>query len=346
MSIRGYQPGDETSLRRLFGEVFQKEVSKEYWDWKYKQNPHYTKPWCFVYEHKGKIIGHVGLWVFDAYVCGEKSRIASRIDTMVSPEARGKGVYKQLNIAVFKAAEQEGIDYLFGFPASEARQGLLKHTPALHIGDVRKYRKLNHPVSLLSCFHPKLRHVSKVSKLGNRVFKQRKQRSPSYHFSIEEVFHCNSSFDVLAENQKTLSPIMVKRDSSFLNWRYFQHPDKRYRIFVIRKNSRLKGYVVVRESLVPYKNGIAKMGYLVDWLSEDNEETCTELFLLAKQKLSHCDLIQTWGNAANETSQKSLGKIGMKPKDSVPLLIHVLQEDVKKPEMADWWLTQGDTDSF
>src|SRR5690554_6031271 len=97
MGVRFYQPGDEEQINRLFTKVFQKERSLEEWKWKFVDKPGEMNPWILVFEENNQILGHISLWVNEAYINGQPQKIGVRIDTMVDPDARGKGIYRQLN---------------------------------------------------------------------------------------------------------------------------------------------------------------------------------------------------------------------------------------------------------
>ncbi|MFQ3545412.1 GNAT family N-acetyltransferase [Halobacillus rhizosphaerae] len=346
MSVRFYLPGDEGKIRKLFKEVFRKNFSAEHWNWKYQSAPNRFNPFCVIYEDQGEILGHAALWVVDAYINGVSSKIGFRVDTMVSPKARGKGVYKQLITKMMEKAQEEGIEYLYGFPASGAKAGLIKHTNAQELGDALKFRLILRPFSLLSCFHPKLSHVSRLHNIGNKLGRIRKNADEPAPFTVEEVERCDSRFDKLSEHNRKLSHVVVKRDSNYLNWRYVNHPERTYRIIALSDGECLKGYVIIRKAVVPYKEGTVNMGFILDWLAV-KENIYPHLFKTAVEFLSDCDIIQTWGNLTNQVSIAALHSTGFKAgKEAATLVIQNPLLTSKFHRKKDWWITLGDTDTF
>ena len=73
--------------------------------------------------------------------------------------------------------------------------------------------------------------------------------SSNKNIVIKEIKEFDSSFDKLWEKTSPYFPIIIKRDSKTLNWRFVRQPYWKYRIFKAetRNSGELKGYVILRE---------------------------------------------------------------------------------------------------
>ncbi|WP_337017439.1 GNAT family N-acetyltransferase [Oceanobacillus massiliensis] len=347
MAIRFYQPGDELKISELFQKVFHKEQSEKVWEWKYLKNPTESNPWVLVYEEDGHILGHISLWVHTAFVNGETSKIASRVDTMVDPDARGKGIYKKLNQRMLMEAKKSNIIYLYGFPAPKAKELLLRFTDGHYIADISRYMKILNPSKVISSRIPFFPTVPAMDKAYLKWMLKKVEPESLNGLVMSEVDYCDEDFDQLAERLNQITPVIVKRDSDYLNWRYINHPVNNYTILAARLNDKLVGFIVVKMEKRNLSNGrILEIGYIIDYIGE-SEDVLIGLGKYAMQYLKNTDMIQAW-SLSNHKSDKLLKQLGFKVKDKpMPLVVHQVGEnttDYRKE--SDWWLLQGDVDSF
>ncbi|WP_106496122.1 GNAT family N-acetyltransferase [Lentibacillus sp. Marseille-P4043] len=348
MAIRYYKTGDEGQIQELFKKVFNKERTLEHWEWKYIKNPQSLNPFILVYEEDQKIIGHIALWVANAYMEGKATKVALRVDTMVDPEARGKGIYRKLNEAMLAEAKESGISLLYGFPAPKAKELLLNTTNANYVEDISRYMLILDPGAIAANMYSFLSPIKSVGRVFKRL-KQRKLKKTSLPvgWKVEAVEHCDQRFDQLAEKVKTIKPIMLKRDADYLNWRYLNHPENNYTILALTNNDELQGYVTVNKRKRDFKNGQAMIGFIIDYLAVEDKAVWEILLYSALTELQDVDMIQAWGFPGN-IGTESLLHFGFKEKDKpMPLIVHELENNRNRyKNNHDWWLTQGDVDSF
>ncbi|RYG71927.1 GNAT family N-acetyltransferase [Lentibacillus lipolyticus] len=346
MTVRIYQTGDEQQIQELYEKVFHKKRAQAAWEWKFNKHPNERNPFILVYEDNGKLLGHIALWVADAYINGSTEKIALRVDTMVDPDARGRGIYRQLNDAMLTAAKEQGVHLLYGFPAERAKDLLLRTTNAVHAGNIARHRMMLDPAALAAAAFPLLSPAKPLGKL----YKRWKLRHGQGDFlpegwTFEEKSTCDAQFDELAEALKTMKPVMLKRDASYLEWRYIQHPEHHYRLFALSQHEQLQGYVVLKTETVPFKKGQAVMGTIVDYLAYDDPSVWDLLIKGALANLHDADVIQLWG-LPDTTAASAFARMGLKEKDRpMPLVVHDLGARAGAHH-SDWWITQGDVDSF
>ncbi|MBM7571338.1 GNAT family N-acetyltransferase [Aquibacillus albus] len=342
MGIRLYKQGDEQQIQQLFEKVFKKQRSIAHWKWKFEGTPSLI----LVFEEKNEILGHISLWLFEGYIGGEEKKLGVRVDTMVDPDARGKGIYKQLNEAMIEHANEAGISILHGFPAEKAKALLQKYTDGKHIADISRFYIVLKPWKIAASIHK----IAKPLQFFDGLYQAKKLRKVRPNFpegiKVEAVQHCDERFDELAEKTKNLKKVMVKRDAAYLNWRYFNHPDNEYSMFAINKNGMLQGYVVIKKETMQKKNGELTLGFIVDWLAIDDRTNWEYLMQTALTYLEDTDLIQTWSFTDNQFVPAMLS-FGLKERDRpMPFVVHDLADNPGTLDVDNWWLTQGDIDSF
>ncbi|MFZ0475150.1 MAG: GNAT family N-acetyltransferase [Halobacillus sp.] len=340
MNVRQYHPKDLNQVQSLFQKTFKQERSYELWDWKFKQNPKSDSPFILVWEENDTIQGHISLWVTEAYLSGEKSTIGLRVDTMVDPEARGKGIYKQLNEALLREASDAGIDYLYGFPAPKARELFIRYTDAVHLTDMPRWMYVQRPVSVLASKFAPLKLLKPLDLAYAKWKNPYKPTSSSLHW--KNILECGPEFDDLARETRHIAPALVVRDAAYLNWRYLSHPENEYEIHAVYHEEVLQGYVVTK---ITTSSGF-KNGLIVDMLANE-EEIWEALLQKSFDVLKQTDVIQTWA-LAHTPLAAHLKNNGFTHKDSpMPLVGKEINESLRfLNQSSKWYITPGDVDSY
>ncbi|MGM8215061.1 GNAT family N-acetyltransferase [Bacillaceae bacterium W0354] len=341
--IRFYQKGDEASLNALFYDVFNKKRSEAAFAWKFINHPNENNPWILVYEEDGRILGSIALWVKDAFIHGEKKLIALRCDTMVHPDARGKGVYGALNEKMIEEAEKQGITYLYGFPSKMAKDRLIKKTGGKHLEDISRFTMIFRPFNILSKQIPVTKIMKPLDEWRTKRKLNRVQKVLDHEkYKTEPLEKFDSSVNELVEKTKDMRPVMIRRTEKYLNWRYFEHPDKTYKVFAIREDEHLLGYIVINQE--ESKN---KVGSIIDALAIDDDDIWQILVRRAVVELGQCDFIQSWAIPGTQLA-KILQQVGFFEKDKpMPLVGNLIDqafEDIH--DYKAFYITQGDVDSF
>src|SRR5699024_6603563 len=150
----------------------------------------------------------------------EIQKIGLRIDTMVDPEARGKGIYKQLIESQLEYAQERNITLLYGFPDEKAKELFMRYAEANHMEDVSRFALLLTPFTTAAKRNPFFKLFTKFDNL----FVRRRLKKIEVNEAIEEVNWCDERFDALQEKTKENAKVKVARHKEYLNWRYFEHP--------------------------------------------------------------------------------------------------------------------------
>lgn len=231
-SIVPYAAGDEEKIVPTFNEIFGVGRSLEHWHWKFRDNPYGSYKISEVFSVEGNLLAHYAGYPVPFYcdVDGAPERFLSfQIgDTMTRPEVRriGRGKTGLLSRTAqhFYAKYCEGIvPFTYGF-----NTGTIKKLGERFLGyqyiDPVPYRIKNTKAS-------PFRRAS----FFERIFSE---------YSVRIVDSFDDTFDRLFEKSASSYHFLVRRESSYLTWRYRDCPDKDYMIVSVRTRGRLVGWSV------------------------------------------------------------------------------------------------------
>lgn len=206
MEILEYKEGDKNKILELFNISFNKEMSSEYWDWRFKQNPFFQQPLIYLMWDKNKLIGHYAVSPVEMIIDGEKKLTALSMTTMTHPEYAGKGIFSKLASSLYKdLANKYKFDMVWGFPNLNSHYGFIKN---LGWNDITL-------IPMLSL------HL-KNHKLNN----------------LDIIYDVKKNFDKYHSDlliSKTDNKVKINKTKEYLNWRYSSNPDFDYKIIEINQ---------------------------------------------------------------------------------------------------------------
>jgi len=89
MVIKKYVQGDETSILKLFQLVFKKEMTQEFWEWRFKNNPFTEDVFIYLMWDGSNLIGHYAVSPVELKIKGEIIKTALSMTTMTHPDYGG-----------------------------------------------------------------------------------------------------------------------------------------------------------------------------------------------------------------------------------------------------------------
>ncbi|MFN0207931.1 MAG: hypothetical protein ACKVS6_16610 [Planctomycetota bacterium] len=233
IELRHFQPGDEQPLLECMHRVFGAGTPEgrprtlDRWKWQFEQNPVPGGKELVLLAvdnaaNPTKVVGHFGGVPIRMFDRGESKIAILAVDQMVDPAyrrgLRRPGLFGNLGLEWFEKHQKPGTnDLVFGFPN-------LAH---FRIGSaVLRYEVVRTQAVL---------YREPLSPLA-----------PGGGIEVKEVFVANEEYDLLFERLAPDMRLLVWRDHQYLNWRYFKHPDFKYRMFEARGAGALRGWMVVR----------------------------------------------------------------------------------------------------
>lgn len=214
---------ETTEVRTLFSSVFNHLIDAEKWDWKYAQGPRLGSINLVARTPEGELIGHIGCVLFQGIYKDQPLVFAQACDVMVSRHVRGGldafGVYAQLIKALQEALRKRvGEVFAYGFPGVRP----------FKLGERMGFYRRLYPV-----------HASR--------FEHGNTENPGLRMLtiVPADWNC-TRLDViwkrLASHQK--EPVLI-RTGAYLVWRYATHPERSYRLWVLKRFWKDVGWLII-----------------------------------------------------------------------------------------------------
>lgn len=270
-------------------------INRDYFKWKYDDNPYTESPLGIMALYKGKVVGFRGYFATRFQIKGKNNEIISLCpgDTCVHLEHRRKG----LSIAMGnRASEEYSGKYLFFLNLSSTKISLPGYLRM-------RFHPLASKTYLTRCsmagfvmflFNIKKRfnQIAPKIKFGtfDDIIVSRQPRPKEMHFLIER-------------EEVSADKITLYQDENFFRWRYANKHNKY--IFLYRiKNEVITGYIVIRVS----PNN--RRGYIVDHAQED--ETSIEKILKFIIKARFFDVLSIYHFSLDNNIKHKLQDLGFK----------------------------------
>ena len=277
----------------------------------------------------------------------DKTCIKSSIslNSIVHSQYRRKGIFSKLVNELPDLALKEGIVTVYGVPNSNSRKAFLKE-------GWKEIAQL-----------PLLVRILKPSNYFNNILKKFLRPFDFFYkvkikqgFRIEKYEGNFSEFKELTSKLPERILVSQNRSPRYLQWRYNDHPTRKYNTYIIRKESKVIAYIIARVTKFKGK----QIGVILDFVTDgerNNEEEFLNLvkFTLLELKNKNAALsIATFPPSLLE--YKILCKAGffkipesLKP-EPLPFIVNIFDknnQEIKKIENYDnWFFTFGDYDVF
>lgn len=341
--IDRYTPDDRRQVEALYRRVFgpdAAEANRLRWDWQYRRNPQLpgNGPMIWVAREGTTVVGQYASMPVRLSLRGREIDASWGMDVMVAPERQRQG----LGDALFRTWDRNTGASL-GLGLSAASANLFKKMSWPEVGPVpclvkplsrRALRRPSWPVGLN-------RLVSYVTLPWIRVV----SRSRPLKAEVRAIRHFDEGFTRLWDRLRHDFAFAVRRDASYLNWKYVQAPHVRYQIAALIRGDEAAGYVVYRHVQEPR----GRVTLLVDFLADpaDDEGFLTLLRWVDREaRAADSDKIRTF--ALNDGFRRLLRKSGYFVVKSTMEFVakvnddHIPSDFYKKT--SDWHVTLGDSD--
>lgn len=355
-SPRPYKNGDEEFIfeldKSVQGKLLDREMWMTWWNWKYRFNPS-GDPVIWLAESDGKIVGQYALTRARIKIANEVNSIAQSVNTLTHPAYRRQGIFETLARMAYDEAAQRGIIFIYGFPNELSYPGFIKKLGWSDLGTIRAWII---PLSVKNIckkyIHNRL--LSKVFEIGSCAVLNVLYRAAKAHRTKGLIISEISSFDERADDlwlKVSKDPrIMVVRDRSYLNWRYFDIPNVKFTVYLAENDGQTLGYAVVK---CEEYNGL-KLGRIFDLAVPPGQENITYSLLLKVIeffKKERADLI-VYRIISNKSQYRILRKCGFI--NSFPIAKHArfivrpITSNISQKVLLDsdnWFVQTGDSDA-
>jgi hypothetical protein len=249
---RRYQSGDEErilQLRRLvFGEADAPRNTAEYWRWEYLDAPA-GRATIWVGEAEGSIVGHYAIRPVRMQHGGEPVLGSISIDAMTHPHYRRESVFATLGQRAYADLAQDGPALTYIFPRKISMVGSIAKFDWKYLCALSVFVKPIDASTVVERFisgRAVLAPVRAVSRLLlGMVYKGRRSRAEEC-CEVRWLKRFDGRIDRFWAQLAPRYPIAVVRDSTYLNWRYFDNPGRDYRTLVAEQSGDIISYVTLR----------------------------------------------------------------------------------------------------
>jgi GNAT superfamily N-acetyltransferase len=339
-----YRPEDRRGVEALYRRVFGADAaaaSRLRWDWQYERNPanpHGT-PLIWVVREGPTVIGHYATMPVRLAVRGREIDAAWGTDAMVAPERRRQGLGELL----FRTWDRS-VGASLGLGLSDSSHQLLRklHWPEIHPVPClvkpltrRAFRRPTWPTAIN-------RFVSAVVTLpiAKLVGRTRPLRA-----EVEPLRRFDRDFTELWERLAPKFDLAVRRDASYLNWKYIEPPHVRYTVAALKREGRFDGYAVYRHAREPRGRVTMVVDFLADPADEPGFKTLLR-WVEAAARAADSDKIRCHATHAGfRRLMRRSGYFPMKSPLALTLKIRALDLPAEfYRDIAGWHITAGDSD--
>jgi predicted acetyltransferase len=316
LEFRQFNPGDEKAIERLFELSYERRLPEGVWRWRFKDNPSSSSLIQLAW-HGDKLVGHYAVTETVLEIQGHEVRTGLSGTTMTHPDYRGKGIFNVLATDTYARMIESGMIMVWGFPNALSHEGFMKGLGWKDIYEVPMFRIDSSSIAQL-CDGPD-------------------------NDSVEEVEDFDSRFDDLWQKVKNGYPVISKRDSRYLRWRYLKNPDGHYRIITFSDKGNLKGYAVFKR----YRDELQVVDLLIAKNDIEIGESLMQ-FIITHAVASDARSISLWLNVTHPFHY-ALEKKGFRPEGPVTYFggLDIMSRfDSSLYDFRGWYFTMGDSDVF
>lgn len=329
---------DRAQLIRLLSDTLNSSADARRFDWLYLKNPDgAARAWLAKDGASGHYMGASA--IFPRRVKVRKQEITACIfgDFGIERDYRTLGPALQLQRATLKGMHEAGFAFGYDLP-STSMLGVyrrLEIEPAQSLLRMAKPLRANRKIS--QAVKPAV-VAGAASAAANFALATRDslRRSKSSADISAQTGRFTLEFTELANRADAGGAGHVHRTAEYLNWRFLDHPHRRYEILTAHVGKELKGYLIFMEE--------GPDARIVDWFGEDVAEIRNAL-------VSHAVEILRGRNtetvslpiSASHPWRFELESLGFRARESQPIV--TVENKTGGVERAPWFFLEGDRES-
>ncbi len=329
--------------KETFGDV---EINNPlYFDWQYRDNPNGKALVLLARDDSNNLIVGTNTIVPMKLIVDDEiitSSLASNVQ--VHSDYRKKGIFSKLLLSMPKFALANNINSFFGIPNDNSFKAFINHGSI----EITHLPLLIKPIKLSKYFTSPIKQILKPFD----IFWKHTSTFPD----IEELDgNFDDSFENLARKTSKRVSVTNSRKKEFLNWRYKNHPTRKYQIFTLKTNNELIGYIITKIHYI----GKKKIGVILDYMVNSDYNDKIQLKSLIHKAIS--DFWEHDVSVAITTSRNGLlenellrscgfftAPSFLKPV-SLHFIVQTYDDDIqhaKLKKFENWFFVFGDYDIF
>lgn len=347
IEMREVRQNDFDSLSSLYVDVYNINLNRAYWNWKYFENP-MGEPCMFVALEGDRTVGETGTIPATVLYKNEHTPASQSCDITVHPDYQKGGTFLKLARLSINKCIKDKLLFIYGFSVPVTLKVSTKLLKFRSVCSVWRWLLIINPGPYLSR-KIRLNLLAKAATaLVSPIIRMKLLRNCiKTEERIIEITRFDERFDVFWEKKKQDFNIAVVRDSTYLNWRYFDNPDGKYKVYAYVSDNEIGGFIILT-----VKQDDIRRGFIMDIIVDSADQKITEYLMSAAiQHFLHEEVeavmtwlpkwspmvgqIEKWGFKGKETDHNIIVRLTRDEKDVDPAYIY---------NPNNWYFTMGDSD--
>lgn len=240
------RPEHDPELFALYAEVFgdgNLERSRRRYDWQYFENPNTPDdgPVIWMAREGDLLLGQMATMPFSMWWGEKEVRASAGNDYFVRKSAQGRGI----GIALSNRWADE-VDVALALGLTPSSYPLFRKI-FTDVGPVPSYLKILDAKAVARKKWGPVAGTLAGPLLGLGLALISRGPAPTREVEVRSVDVFSEEYDDLWQRARASYATCVRRDASYLRWKYLACPFRRYRVLEARKAGELTGYAVLRE---------------------------------------------------------------------------------------------------
>ena len=309
---------------------------RQFWEWRQKGLPHSGGETAVIAKADEEMLGCVGIVPANITLNGERVTASWQQDSLVSPSMRGKGLGKRL---VKEGAK--GWDLVMSKGTNKPMYGLRKSLGFVDVPNPNYLVRVCKPRTTIRDL--KKTHIEYVLCLWKTALPM---PGADTAIQVKDVNEFDPTLDTLAHSLSKQNVFRLNKGQGYLNWRYFQCPGKRYKVF------RAGGEQACGAIVLNITGAELDEGWIVDMICSHNDKNCAYALLLkAIRYFEEQCVSRIWAFSTLPAARKWLFRFGFVPTNQTPRFTYrVHGEGVDPGTLAnatwDFWHGDGDIELY
>jgi GNAT superfamily N-acetyltransferase len=334
--------GEREALTTFLSTHLSPDATDERYGWLYCKNPAgMARVWVACDAEEGKIIGVSAAFPRRINCGGREMHGYVLGDFCIHPDHRSLGPAVALQRSTLEGLTRESTGFVFDFPSTsmlaiykrlriESRESAIRFAKPL-----RADRQIQKRI-------PTKTAAAAVAVATNAALRLRDAglgRSSAWTIT-ETKAPCGEEFTAAFRQWAPRLGICADRSAEYLNWRFLQHPQRRYHFLTARKDGGLCGYLIYHWA--------GEDATVVDLLAE--EEQVVKALLVETIAITRSLGVHTLSASflASHQARKTFENCGFQPREASPVVVLPLPwsaSHVDGQATHRWYLTHGDRES-
>ncbi len=234
------------------------EISNpSYFDWQYRNNPNGKAVILLARDDlTNQLIGTNTIIPLKLLIDGEIINSSLGCNVQIHPDFQKKNFFSKLLLSMPKFGLEKKIESVFAIPNDNSFKAFI-NTGSVEITNLPLLIK---PIKFSQYFQFPIKQILKPFDILWKKNSHSEKNIEEFHDNFDD------SFEILTQKTNKRISIINNRTKEFFNWRYKNHPTRKYKIFIHKENNNLKGYIIT--CIHNYQK--KKIGVIVDFMVDSD----------------------------------------------------------------------------